>query len=40
MVKFNESDINPVNTNEIQTDYHFYLQLLLEENCLDFECEL
>lgn len=40
MAKYREIDVNSVNTNEIQTDYHFYLQLIMEERVLDFEYDI
>jgi len=39
MMKFRETASEPVNSNEIMSDYHFYLQVLLEEKELDFESE-
>ena len=34
-----ETEIEVVNSNEIISDYHFYLQLFLEEKELDFDTE-
>ena len=34
-----ETAIEAVNSNEIISDYHFYLQLFLEEKELDFETD-
>jgi len=39
MIKFRETDQDPVNTNEIISDYHFYFQMICEEKELDFETE-
>ena len=39
-MKFRETEADAVNSNEIISDYHFYLQLIWEERELDFETEI
>jgi len=40
MMKYKQLEFDSVNTNEIISDFHFILQLMLEEKEMDFETVL